>query len=80
MVSWDALGRELRWAARIKFLKANVYVPITGCLYKDDGIVRRLVELEEDEEPKYDGLADIINVGIEEPERLDPLDVYVSSN
>ncbi|PMD17390.1 hypothetical protein NA56DRAFT_692006 [Hyaloscypha hepaticicola] len=80
MVSWGVLGRELMWAPRIKFLRANVYVPITGCLYGDDGLVRRLVELEEDEDPKYDELADIINVGLEGPERLDPLDVYVSSH
>ena len=36
--------------------------------------------MEEDEDPKYDELADIINVGLEGPERLDPLDVYVSSH
>jgi len=79
LVSWGALGREPWWAARIKFLRAHVYVPITGCLYEDDGVVRRLAELEEDEDPKNDELADIINVGLEGPERLDPLEVYVSS-
>jgi hypothetical protein len=35
------------------------------------------VELWEDDNPKYDELTDIINVGIEGPERLDPLEVYV---
>jgi hypothetical protein len=80
MVSWGALGQNIMWAARIKYLRANVYVPITGCLYEDDGVVGRLVELDEDEDPKYDELADIINVGLEGPERLDPLDVYVSSH
>ena len=80
LVSWDSLDQELSWAARIMFLRASVYASITGCLYEDDGVVGRLVNLEEDEDPKYDELADIINVGLEGPERLDPLAVYVSSH
>jgi hypothetical protein len=50
-----------------------------GCLYEENGVIGRLVELDLDDNPaKYDGLTDIINVGVEGSERVDPIDVYVS--
>ncbi|KAE9370354.1 hypothetical protein N431DRAFT_468415 [Stipitochalara longipes BDJ] len=78
-VSWNTLQRLPRWAARIRFLKRTVFVGEQACLYMKDGVIERLVELNLDVNPaKYDELTDIINVGFEGSERLDPLDVYVT--
>jgi len=77
-VSWNTLRKIPRWAGRVKFLQKTVFAQELGCLYQKDGVVNRLVGLDEDpNQARYDELEDIINVGLEGSTRLDPIDVYL---
>lgn len=56
-----------------------MHVEETGCIYKDDGVIGKLVNLSCGANwPKYFQTTDIINLGIGGSRRLDSIVVYVS--
>jgi hypothetical protein len=79
LVSLATLERESTWGRRVGYRRSVVYAWDTGCTYQDDGVVKRLVELCNDENiPKYDELTDILNAG--RSQWVDPWQVYAAQN
>ncbi len=75
VVTQGRLKQEARWTKRVEFLQSTM-IWENGCLYTKDGLIEKLVDMEELEPNKYTRLSILVSGDCEW--MLDPLLVYTS--